>query len=318
MLIKCPECGHEVSDKAPVCPNCGVKLNAQKNKNNTPLYIFSLLLLLIVGGAIMFFYSLAQDNKELAAYEEALASNNTALMQEYLDTYNDAPRAHRDSIQAHITMLNTANREWSDVIISNSRAALQRYLYEHPTSPHVKEAQRMIDSIDWESAVSASTAEALKSYIEGHPNGYYIDEANDMIRKINATVVLPEERQMISSLFRSFFQGVNAKDENRLTSTVNSLLTIFLGKQDATKSDVITFMKKLWKDDVLNINWHIIDDFQIEKKEVGNEEYEFAVTFPATEIVEKQTGNTENKYRIKARVNPDGKICEFNMSKVLE
>ena len=26
MIIKCPECGHQVSDKAPVCPNCGVEI----------------------------------------------------------------------------------------------------------------------------------------------------------------------------------------------------------------------------------------------------------------------------------------------------
>jgi len=25
-IIKCPECGHAVSDKAPVCPSCGVEI----------------------------------------------------------------------------------------------------------------------------------------------------------------------------------------------------------------------------------------------------------------------------------------------------
>ena len=26
-LIKCLECGNEVSDKAPICPHCGIKIN---------------------------------------------------------------------------------------------------------------------------------------------------------------------------------------------------------------------------------------------------------------------------------------------------
>ena len=26
MIIKCPECGHQVSDKAPICPSCGVEI----------------------------------------------------------------------------------------------------------------------------------------------------------------------------------------------------------------------------------------------------------------------------------------------------
>lgn len=25
-IIKCPECGHQISDKAPVCPSCGVEI----------------------------------------------------------------------------------------------------------------------------------------------------------------------------------------------------------------------------------------------------------------------------------------------------
>lgn len=31
-LIKCPECGKEISDKAKVCPNCGIPM-AVKNEN---------------------------------------------------------------------------------------------------------------------------------------------------------------------------------------------------------------------------------------------------------------------------------------------
>lgn len=26
MLIRCPECGHDVSDKAATCPNCGIQI----------------------------------------------------------------------------------------------------------------------------------------------------------------------------------------------------------------------------------------------------------------------------------------------------
>ena len=30
-LINCPECGKEVSDKAPTCPNCGVPIASKSN-----------------------------------------------------------------------------------------------------------------------------------------------------------------------------------------------------------------------------------------------------------------------------------------------
>ena len=28
-IIKCPECGHQISDRAPICPSCGVKIANQ-------------------------------------------------------------------------------------------------------------------------------------------------------------------------------------------------------------------------------------------------------------------------------------------------
>ena len=31
-MIKCPECGHQISDKAPVCPNCGVEIAGKITK----------------------------------------------------------------------------------------------------------------------------------------------------------------------------------------------------------------------------------------------------------------------------------------------
>lgn len=344
MLIKCPECGKDVSDKAPTCPHCGVPIaghikeqsaladnphcaqtspqpQQQQSHRNTGIYLFSFILAVAICGVAFYFYNNAKSTDEQAQYELAIRSNDPEILRAFLTNYPDAPREHRDSVQFHLTTMNQIEREWNDVIISNSRSAFQRYIEGHPGSAYEKVAIHKIDSIDWASAEGANTPGALKSYIEGHPNGEHIDEANEIIRNLNATTVMPEEKQMISSIFRTFFQSVNSKDEDRLTSTVNSLLTTFLGKSDATKSDVIYFMNKLWKEDVKNLNWRIIDDYKIEKKEVGDGEYEYSVTFSATETVNKVSDTKEPEpihYRIKAKVNPDGKISDFTMSKVIQ
>ena len=45
-LIKCPECGKEISDTAKSCPNCGYKLNTDFIKRKTigkRLFIFGLI-----------------------------------------------------------------------------------------------------------------------------------------------------------------------------------------------------------------------------------------------------------------------------------
>ena len=45
MIIKCPECGKEISSEAPTCPNCGAqnKQIVEKNTNKTKSFIFGLL-----------------------------------------------------------------------------------------------------------------------------------------------------------------------------------------------------------------------------------------------------------------------------------
>lgn len=99
-LIKCPECGKEISDKAGVCPNCGCPIDNmdEKNVNETEensegitdkgkksskkgLIIFVSVIMLAVLGGIVYYASTAdaRDYKkanELYAdkkYEEALA-----------------------------------------------------------------------------------------------------------------------------------------------------------------------------------------------------------------------------------------------------
>ena len=53
--------------------------------------------------------------------------------------------------------------------------------------------------------------------------------------------------------------------------------------------------------------------------EIGEEKYEYSVNFNATQAVNNSDGTQEkNKYRISAKINPDGLITELNMTKILE
>jgi hypothetical protein len=78
-------------------------------------------------------------------------------------------------------------------------------------------------------------------------------------------------------------------------------------------------MRKIYKDDVESMTWRLADDYKISKKEVGDEKYEYSVSFSALQDV-KLTNDSEKrtKYRVSAKVNPDGRITEMNMTKILE
>ncbi len=275
-------------------------------------------ILIFIGCCAFYYYTTTKRENERKEFESVIRSNDIKTMQAFLDKNIDAPQEYRDTIMTLLAELNEAAKEWHETLAAQSSPAFQRYLAKYPKSIYKTEALRLIDSIDWVSAYNAKTPEALKSYIEGHPNGSYLDKAEEIIRQINTSIVRQEEHEMINLLFTTFFQSINSKNETRLLTTVNNMLYTFLGKHNATKTDVVSFMNKLWKEDIIKLSWYAKEDYKISKKEVGYGKYEFSVQFSALEIQEKESGTAINHYRIKARINPDEKITEFSMSKIIE
>ncbi len=390
-IIKCPECGHQISDKAPTCPSCGVEIagkitkcsncgeiyfNYQKlcpncyapnenlasvghteepatppvkkspitppiapepqrpvteqqtkkkttlpppvpRKSNRSIIIFSFIFAAIVCGIMYYFYDSANKNKEEEAYEYAMQSTDPMVLQSYLDTYKDTNQAHIDSIQAHLTLLKQGDMDWTNALVSGSKEALEAYLQKYPNSPHKQEVNNKIDSIDWAFAKNQDTADGYQAYLSAHADGSHIEEAENALKKVNGRDLQPEEKQMVSSIFRKFFQSINSHNSSRLTDTCEDVLASLLGKSSATKADVVTFMEKLYKDDVVNMNWHINNDYQIKKREVGDNEYEYQVQFSARQDLDLNDGSKkEHLFKINGVVSPAGKVSSFNMSKV--
>lgn len=405
-MIKCPECGHQISDKAPVCPNCGVEIagkitkcpqcgevyfndqgtcpnchhlnhntcstnkdagnqepsapyhhivspppvpptraavsearpkykpvtpdkgakdgepglpDQKQEKNHTPL-IISFIFALIVAGVCFYFYKNAESSKEQEAYEYAMKSDDPMVLQTYLDNYRGIDQAHIDSITARLASLKRIDNDWNNALVSGSKQALLDYLSNHPDSEHKSEAEHKIDSIDWAEAQRANTMDLLQAYLSEHPNGEYVDQANDALKKLKANTIQPEDKALVASVMRHFFQAINTRSQSGLENCVATLMTNFLGKQDATKADVATFLDKIYKDDITNMNWRINNDYKIDKKEVGDEQYEYTANFSAVQQIERTDPNKEKeaRYKIKATINPDGLITSMSMTKILE
>ena len=289
----------------------------EKKKSNRGVIIISLIFAFLVCGIFYYFYDSANKNKELEAYEYAMQSSDPMVLQSYLDTYKDADEAHRDSITAHLDRLKQTDQDWTNAVVSGSKDALQAYLEKYPNSIHKQEAINKIDSIDWNVAKNADTADAYQTYLDDHRDGSHIEEAENALKKVKGRDLQPEEKEFISSLYRQFFQSINAHDGDGLLANCEDILSSLLGKNSAPKSDVVTFMDKLYKEDVANMNWHINNDYQIKKREIGDSEYEYQVVFTAKQVVDKTDGSKhEQLFKISSTVSPDLKISSFNMSKV--
>lgn len=288
-----------------------------KSKNTTTM-IIAFIFALIVCGALFYFYNRAENDKEQEEYEFAMRSTDPEVLQSYLLRYSDAPSEHRDSIQAHLLLIQKGDEEWQNAVLSNSRSALQQYLDRNPDTVHRQEALNKIDSLDWLTASKSEEQDAVEDYIKVHPDGRYIDDANELLSKIKRATVQPAEQEMISALFRKFFQSVNSQDETNIMETVSMVLDSFLGKQNATSDDVITFMHRIYKNDITNMNWHIdAQSYKMEKREVAENEYEYTVTFNARKEVEKNSGEKLSEtYRVSGTVSTDGKISGLNLTKI--
>lgn len=289
--------------------------NQPKKKGHTTL-IVAFIFALVCCGVLYYFYNKANKDKELEQYEYAMKSSDPMVLQSFLDNYPEAEQAHKDSIEAHLQMLKTIDNDWTNALVSGSKTALEEYLKKYPNSPHKLEAWNKIDSLDWLIAQKADNVDAYQLYLDTHADGEHIEEAENALKKVKGRDLQPEEKQMVSSLFRQFFQSINSRDENRLVSTCEDILSSLLGKQTATSQDVITFMHKLYKEGISNLNWHINDDYQIKKREVGDNSFEYSVQFTAVENVINADGTEkENHFRINAVVSPEGRISEFNLIK---
>lgn len=290
-----------------------------QNKNILTIALISVVALLFIGLGAYFFFG-SSGNKEQQAYEYALNSNDPAVLESYLNNYRDADPMHRDKISQQLAQLKQSELDWTNTMVSGSKTALADFLSKYPNSTHKAEAERKIDSLDWLVAKKANTAEAYNLYVTEHPNGVYIDEANNSLNVAKTKNITPKEKEMLALVFRSVFRSINDRDDEGLTSNFSDFLSSFLGKSNASKSDVIAFLNKIYKDDITAMEWRANNDMKITKREIGIDEYEYSVDFSAKQKIEREDEGqeTEANYRIKAKVNPDGKITELNMVKVIK
>lgn len=336
-LINCPECGHQVSDKAAVCPNCGVAIAGNpdivnhpaptgvatvkkdsKKKTSSTIPVIAVIIAVLAVLVGFYFYNNVQDRNEQDAYENAMNCNEEAVLQNYLDMYADAPQAHRDSIMAHLAILKKVDCDWDDALVNNSRSSFETYIRLHPESIHKTEALLKIDSIDWSEAVKADNAEAYSRYASAHADGLHIDEAREKMDKLEKTVVSDEEKQKVVSVLTSFFNALAEKDEETLTMTVDVVLNSFLHKAGATKADVLTYMHRIHSpEDITLILFRPNNDWKIEKRDLGTGDYSYVVDFSVDEKIDRTDTSKEtfSSYKVNAKVSSAGKITDLSMKK---
>ena len=373
-IIKCPECGHEVSDAADRCPNCGVaiagnikicpdcgrvvlknaekcpscgavfekapetdssrkksgelkemysnvdpyapdKSRKEKNKRGVVVGLVVSVVVIALGALAYFLIEKSQKaESEQKAYEEVIASNDTALCSQYLRDYPKGE--HYEEVEAKLKELVGEINDWNDACVNNLKSGFVAFLANHPNSIYEQACKDKIDSLEYVDALSANTVEALQIYISSHPDGKYIEEAMQAQKNISSRKVQPDEASSVKSVCSQFFTGLANRDEPSLSSAVAEVMDNFLNKRNATHADVLAFAEKLASGHH-HSSFTMNNDYKIRKVQTGTDEFSFDVTFGVEEHYMTHDGKGEwVTYIVNARINPEMKISSLNMRSV--
>jgi hypothetical protein len=347
-VIVCPDCGEVIFKDAPECSNCHCPINGaeilqrhtranvtptpvtqekpkpvktQKVKRTYTALVVSLVIALIIVLLGLYFYQNTQQQNELHAYENAIASSEPTVLQNFLDVYVDAPSSHRDSVMAHLKELQRTDQEWDHAQAGKSKTELQRYIERHPGNVHVSEARLMIDSLDWVAAMAENTADAYQLYMDEHTSGTHYDEAREQFERLDAMRIRQSERDTLRVLFHQYFDALTRRDETLLGKVLSDEMSSFMQKENATITDAVSYMRSLYAPDVVNIGFTMTDDCRIVKHPTEKDgQYDYAVSFSVDERIDRSDQEKErfNSFKVVARVSAKGKIKAINMQKVIQ
>lgn len=422
MIIKCPECGHQVSDKAPVCPSCGVEIaghivrcphcgeihlisdgicpnchhslthsskqeadaddtvlssvasidedelssdadtpaiadsesterealngnddsatdiqeeqetaepvktvpiidddeqaKPKKKKSNHAALIVSFIIATAICLVLFYAYNNGNISKEAAEYKNAIESRDAAVMQSYLNTYTDAPAAHRDSVEALLHAIQSLDPQWDNVKKTTDPNELRQYLQQNPKSSHRNEAITMIDELDWQTALQNHD---FANYLSLHQNGRHASEAVDSVRLTMDMPASGDDKQKAVSAVRSFLVAINAHNGERVRNSLATHLDYFNEKTSVGSDEGLNYMAIIYRD-ADRLNWHVdnASAAKVSKKGDG-QSAEYSVALPARLSVNYTNGkNVQSRYNIQAKVNGAGLITAIKLIRLAE
>ncbi len=277
-------------------------------------FIVSIAITAIIAAVCLYFYNDSKSIRELNAFNSAMENGDVEQLNTFLRDFTDASAEHKQKIKDEIARLNKQEQDLSLVKVTRDKAQLEQYLKDYPNTPMKKSILATIDSLDWEDAYKTNTKAAYEKYIAEHANGIFIKEAKDKVT-VKEVAATEEDQNMARSLFREFFLSVNGNDASRLTNTLNSEITSFMGTEKPGSGEVVGWMKRQHGETVSNVIWKLNHDYKISKRE-QNGSLSYVVEFTAKQtIIHKDGRSSSENYKITSNVSGKGKISSMSMTK---
>ncbi len=277
-------------------------------------FVVSIAITALIAAVCLYFYNDSKISKETQAFELAINSGDISQMDSFLRNYTYATIDHKKAVQEKIADITKQKEDLSLGMVTRDKDKLTQYLKDYPESPQKQVIMRTIDSLDWEDAMKTNTKNAYDKYIAAHADGIFIKDAKERIA-VKTSIGTEEDASMAKTIFREFFLSVNGNQAERLTATLNSTISSFAGTADASRNDVIGWMRNQHKEDVSNVIWKLNHDYKITKRELF-EKKDYLVEFTAQKtIVYKDGRSATEHFKVKSNVSNNNKIASMDLTK---
>lgn len=321
MLIKCPECGHQVSDKAPLCPNCGMEIAGKVSQCPKCGEVYAN----EEGGCPNCSNKEMNGGTSVPVVTAMPVEDEEVVARPVADTYEEdnefsgsdeeKERNNGNKGGGHSTLL-------VSLLIAAIICGVGLYFYKDAVdrmNASGKDVVAIKDTIapshDVDVIDDNDTVPEVPVVEEKVSEPEAEDEVDGEKKKQEDNGVTAEESEKAKGSVRRFLRAINSHSKDALTASVASFLTSFNGKSSATKYDVLQYMADLYQADVKNLNWHIDEVSDVEKRENAEGKTEYVITVKATKETEREGGTSKHKFKIKATVDAEGKISAANIAR---
>lgn len=266
-LMKCPECGHEVSDMATSCPQCGCPLNHPKSqlfadgkqakKSATgraagTIAVVTLAIIALAAAALWFLFFRGGTNEdERIAYETIMRYQNddqldsmSIALNDYLDTYN-SDAFHFSQLKELNDRYSIEHADWNATEGALSLEAVRHFLDIHPDGFYLRQANLMMDSLSYAAALEENTHEALERYVSQFPQGKFLADARKQMTELDNVELSVEEKSGIMETLRNHFDALADNDQASISATLASEINSYIGKANPELEDIYAYMQNM-------------------------------------------------------------------------
>ncbi len=342
--MNCPNCGTQLTATDTYCSFCGARVYHQPivsqqsqnpdssqsrwqaptppKKDDDPKKNIRALLLSILGIVVAItlaagIFSYINDRNEETLWEDCVSKQQIDDLRTYIDKYPDGE--HFEEAKEMLNRLVRDKDDWDQARASNDEDHLRSYIRNHPTSDHLEEAHELLDDVVWNNIIVKNTKDAFESYIKEFPDGKHIADARSHFdEKRLAELTIDEQDNVISSI-HNFLLGLEEWDENLMLTTCNLQMSNFMGKPNASISDVGDYYAAFRESNIDSIGFSDLNA-DVRKVIKNDKRAEYKVVFTTTRKMRREGAEIEEVSSMKGQALLDDRFRfnELTMDKVTQ